>query len=56
MCSYTGEIIDCNLKEGMLVQKGDILFKVKSTDYNIQQEQLEQNKETYEKKIKKYKK
>lgn len=54
MCTYTGEISDCNLKEGMIVEKGDVLFKVKSTDYDVQEEQLLLNKESYEKKIKKY--
>ena len=38
MCTYTGEIADCNLTEGMIVEKGDVLFKVKSTDYDVQEE------------------
>ena len=54
MCTYTGEIFDCNLTEGMIVEKGDVLFKVKSTDYDVQEEQLLLNKESYEKKIEKY--
>lgn len=54
MCTYTGEISDCNLEEGMIVEKGDALFKVKSTDYNVQEKQLLLNKESYEKKIEKY--
>ena len=54
MCTYTGEIFDCNLVEGMIVEKGDVLFKVKSTDYDVQEEQLLLNKESYEKKIEKY--
>jgi len=48
MCSYTGEITNCNLKEGMLVEEGDVLFTVKSTDYNVQAEQLELSKKSYE--------
>lgn len=48
MCKYTGEITDCNLKEGMLVEEGDVLFNVKSTDYNVQAEQLELSKKSYE--------
>ncbi len=48
MCTYTGEITDCDLHEGMIVEEGDILFKVKSTDYNIQAEQLELSKKSYE--------
>lgn len=55
MCKYTGEISGCNLAEGMIVEKGDVLFKVKSTDYNVQEKQLLLNKESYKKKIKKYK-
>ncbi|WP_026515085.1 HlyD family secretion protein [Butyrivibrio sp. LB2008] len=53
MCTYTGEITDCNLSEGMLVKDGDELFKVKSTDYNIQAQQLELSKKSYEEKIEK---
>lgn len=54
MCSYTGEIEECNLTEGELVKKGDILFKVKSTDYNLQKEQLIKNRETYKLQVEKY--
>ena len=53
MCTYTGEITDCNLYEGQLVEEGDELFKVKSTEYNIQAEQLQLTKEAYEDKIEK---
>jgi len=53
MCTYTGEITDCNLSEGMLVKDGVELFKVKSTDYNIQAQQLELSKESYQDKIEK---
>ncbi len=28
MCLYTGEITNCNFKEGMLVEEGDVLFIV----------------------------
>lgn len=51
MCTYTGEIQDCNMTEGMLVEAGDILFTVKSTDYDLQKEQLENNRTAYEKQI-----
>lgn len=54
MCTYTGEISNCNLSEGMLVEKGDVLFTVKSTDYDVQEEQLNLSKESYENKIEKY--
>lgn len=55
MCSYTGEIMDCNLKEGALVEEGDTLFTIKSTDYDLQEEQLEENRKTYKTQISKYK-
>ncbi len=51
MCTYTGEIEHCNMTEGMLVEAGDILFTVKSTDYDLQKEQLENNRIAYEKQI-----
>lgn len=50
---YTGEIEHCNMEEGKLVQKGDTLFTIKSTDYNLQEEQLAESKESYEKQVKK---
>ncbi|SCY51131.1 Multidrug resistance efflux pump [Butyrivibrio hungatei] len=53
MCTYTGEITDCRLSEGMLVKDGDELFKVKSTDYNIQAQQLKLSKESYQESIEK---
>lgn len=51
MSSYTGEIEQCYMEEGKIVQEGDVLFTVKSTDYNLQEEQLQASKETYEKQI-----
>lgn len=54
MSAYTGEIDECNLQEGMLVKEGDLLFTVKSTDYDLQEGQLEENKSVYQKKIEKY--
>lgn len=49
MPGYTGEIEACYLEEGKLVQAGDVLFTIKSTDYNLQEEQLLANKAAYEK-------
>ena len=54
MSGYTGEIGECNMREGMLVEEGDILFTIKSTEYNLQQKQLEENRATYEKKVEQY--
>lgn len=54
MSGYTGEIGDCHMQEGQLVERGDVLFTIKSTDYDMQQEQLEESKAAYEKQISKY--
>ena len=51
MPAYTGEIEQCYMKEGKIVQAGDVLFTIKSTDYNLQEEQLLANKQIYEKQI-----
>lgn len=51
MPAYTGEIEKCYMEEGKVVQQGDILFTIKSTDFNLQEEQLLASKETYEKQI-----
>lgn len=53
MPAYTGEIEECFMEEGKLVQAGDVLFTIKSTDYNLQKEQLLANKEIYEKQVEK---
>lgn len=54
MPSYTGEIEESFMEEGKLVSEGDILFTVKSTDYDLQEEQLASSKENYEKQIEQY--
>lgn len=51
MPAYTGEIEQCYMEEGKIVQAGDVLFTIKSTDYNLQEKQLLANKQTYEKQI-----
>ena len=48
MCTYTGEIDACYMEEGALVEQGDVLFTVKSTDYDLQEEQLLESKTAYE--------
>jgi multidrug resistance efflux pump len=40
MPPYTGEIVDCYMREGLIVSKGDVLFTVRSTDYDLQELQL----------------
>lgn len=56
MSPYTGEITSINMSEGMNVEKGDVLFSVKSTDLDLQKEQLVGQKETYETQINQYEK
>ena len=54
MCSYTGEVDICNLQEGLLVEKGDILLSIKCADYDLQEEQLMINRAAYMTKKEKY--
>ena len=54
MCTYTGEIDECYMEEGMIVEKGDVLFTVTSTDYDVQEEQLKESKADYEETIEQY--
>lgn len=54
MSTYTGEIENSYMQEGMLVEEGDVLFTVKSTDYDLQEQQLLENREVYEKQKEKY--
>ena len=51
MPAYTGEIEENDMEEGMLVEEGDVLFTIKSTDYNLQEEQLLASREIYEQQI-----
>lgn len=55
MSSYTGEIVSCNLYEGMVVQKGDILATISSTDLDLQIEQLQGQRKVCEEKVKQLK-
>lgn len=54
MSGYSGEIGSCNMKEGQLVDEGEVLFTIKSTDYDVQQKQLEESRETYEIQVSQY--
>lgn len=40
MSAYTGEINNMNISEGSFVEKGDVLFTVKSTELDLQEEQI----------------
>ncbi|RKJ67898.1 HlyD family efflux transporter periplasmic adaptor subunit [Roseburia sp. 1XD42-69] len=54
MPSFTGEIAKSYMEEGKLVQKGDVLFVVKSLDFDLQEEQLADSQENYEEQIAQY--
>ena len=54
MSSYTGEIFESFMEEGKIVEEGDVLFVVKSTDYDLQEDQLEESKKIYEEQISQY--
>jgi len=48
MTPYTGKISKMLVNEGSVVEKGDVLFEVQSTDINLQVTQLEEQKKSYE--------
>lgn len=54
MAPYSGEIQELFMEEGDLVAEQDVLFAVKSTDYDLQEKQLVGNKENYEKQMEQY--
>ena len=56
MSPYTGQILKADYEEGKVVKEGDVLFTIKSTDLELQLQQLTSNKELLEKKIELYKK
>lgn len=56
MSPYTGKISEIYIKEGSLVQKGDVLFVIESTEMNLQMIQLKEQKVNYETKINQYEK
>lgn len=51
MSPYSGTITETTIKEGTLVDQGDVLFRVKSTELNLQTTQLTEQKKTYEVRI-----
>lgn len=51
MSGYSGEIREMNIQNGDYVEKDDLLFAVKSTDFNLQQIQIDGKIEIYEKQI-----
>jgi multidrug resistance efflux pump len=56
MSPYTGEIVGMDMSEGESVEAGDVLFTVKSVDLNLQDEQLKEQRDIYERQIGQYNK
>lgn len=56
MSGYTGEISDMYIEEGSVVEEGDVLLKIKSTDLNLQATQLQEQRKSYEAKVAQYEK
>ncbi|MFZ7122024.1 MAG: HlyD family secretion protein [Eubacteriaceae bacterium] len=56
MSPFAGEIDDIHISEGLNVEKGEVLLTIKSTDLDLQAEQLEGKKEIYETQINQLKK
>lgn len=56
MPAYTGEIDEMNISEGSYVNKGDVLFVVKSTDLDLQEEQITGQIDVYRENISQLKK
>lgn len=53
MSAYSGVIEESYMQEGKLVGEGDVLFTIRSTDYNLQEEQLLLNRKAYENRLEK---
>lgn len=51
MSAYPGEITQMNISEGSFVEKGDVLFTVKSTELDLQEDQITGQIEMYNEKI-----
>lgn len=51
MTPFTGSISQVEVSEGDYVESGDVLFVVKSTDIDIQNKQIENQKKIYEKQV-----
>jgi multidrug resistance efflux pump len=56
MAPYTGEIVSIEIEEGYEIEQGEVVVTIKSPELNIQQEQLEGQKNIYEKQIAQYNK
>jgi multidrug resistance efflux pump len=56
MSAYTGEINQMNVSEGSFVEEGDVLFTVKSTDLDMQKEQITGQVDVYIENIEQLKK
>jgi multidrug resistance efflux pump len=51
MSAYSSEIKEMNIQNGVLVEAGDVLFTVQSTDLDLQKIQVDAKIEIYKKQI-----
>ena len=56
MAAVAGTLSESHMTEGLVVQRGDVLFAVESTDYDMQIQQLEENRDYYLRQMQQYKK
>lgn len=56
MPGYTGKIVNIKIKEGVLVEKGEELFTIKSDEMNLQLIQLLEQEKNYESRIAQFEK
>lgn len=56
MSSVGGTVIDSKMQEGLFVKEGEVLFCVKSSEYNVQSKQLNDNLTVYKDRIEQYRK
>lgn len=56
MSPYSGEIKEINIKEGVYVEKGTVLFTLASTELDLQKEQIDEQIATLKKQVAQYEK
>lgn len=56
MSSYSGSITEMNVSEGSYVNEGDVIARIKSTDLDLQQEQLQSQLAIYQTQLDQYNK
>ncbi|MDR0853930.1 MAG: HlyD family secretion protein [Clostridiales Family XIII bacterium] len=56
MSPYTGELVSVDISEGDIVEKGEVLFTVKSSELDLQDKQLSEQRHIYEQQVEQYNK